>query len=55
MNWYDREEQQLEDDLAAGRITSAEYQKAIRELQRDYRAAAEELAECAYKRELDNW
>lgn len=55
MNQYDREEQQLDDDLAAGRITPAEHSKQLRELQRDYRDAARESAESAYERELDNW
>lgn len=52
---YEREEQQLDDDLSSGRITSAEYTKQLRELQRDYRAAAEESAQGAYDRELGNW
>jgi hypothetical protein len=54
-NQYDREEAQLEDDLAAGRITTAEYNKQMRELQADYRAACDEACQDAYDRERSNW
>lgn len=55
MNQWDREEQQLENELAAGLITRDEYNRQIRELRRDYRAAAEESAHDAYERELERW
>ncbi len=55
MNQYDREEQQLCDDYNAGLITREEYNRQMRELQRDYRAAAEEVAREAYDREMDRW
>lgn len=55
MNQYDREEEQLAHDYAAGLITREEYNRQMRELQRDYRAAAEESAREAYERELDRW
>lgn len=52
---YDREEDQLDRDLAAGLITPAQHREQMRELQRDYRGAAEEAAQNAYERELGNW
>jgi hypothetical protein len=52
---YDREEEQLDNDLAAGLITPQQHREQMRELQRDYRAAAEESAQDAYDRELGNW
>lgn len=52
---YEREEQQLEDDLSDGRITQAEYNSQMRDLQRDYRESARESAEAAYEQELGNW
>lgn len=51
----EREEEALEDDLAAGRITQAEFNKELRELHRDYRAMAEDAAHEAYMQELDRW
>lgn len=55
MNQMEREEQALEDDLAAGLISYAEFRRAMSDLQRDYRDAAQEVAWGAYERELDNW
>jgi hypothetical protein len=55
MNQWDREEQQLENDYAAGLITREEYNRAMRELTRDYRWAAESSAQEAYEREMDRW
>lgn len=52
---YEREEQQLEDDLSGGRITQAEYNSQMRDLQRDYRASSHESANAAYEQELGNW
>jgi hypothetical protein len=49
------EEDYLDEQYAAGTITSAEYAKELRELQRDYRAAAEEAAQDAYETELRYW
>jgi len=51
----EREEAALEQDLAEGLIGNDEYSKEMRELQRSYRAEAEESAHDAYNRELDNW
>ena len=55
MNQYDREEDQLISDLNSGLISVAEFNKQMRELQRDYRADAEEAAERAYNEELGRW
>ena len=52
---FDREIEELERQLDAGEITSKEYWKEVHELQRDYRAAAEEAAEQAYRDTLDSW
>lgn len=52
MTQYEREEQQLEDDLSEGRISQAEFNKQQREMERSYRdemrGVAEEAAERAY-------
>ena len=55
MNQFEREEEQLDQDLAQGRITREEHRKESRALQRDYRAAAEEAARDAYQKELERW
>lgn len=55
MNQLEREERQIEDDFAHGLISQAEYNAAMHDLQREYRAAAEEAAQQAYERELENW
>jgi hypothetical protein len=52
---YEREEQQLDDDLSDGRITQAEYNSQMRDLQRDYRDSAHASAADAYEQELGNW
>ncbi len=51
----DREEDELRRELDEGVITLAQYNKALRELQRDYRAAAEEAGRDAYEREVEKW
>ena len=53
--WYEREEDQIQQDCADGLITNAEAAKRMRELQRDVRDAALESAQNAYDRELENW
>lgn len=55
MDQWEREEEQLQKDYAAGFITSAEFNEQMRELARDRRGAAQEAAEEAYERELDRW
>lgn len=48
MNGYDREREHLEQQLADGLISQAEFLKEMRELSRDERADAEEEAQKAY-------
>lgn len=59
LNQYEREEEQLERDLHEGRITQAEYNKQLRDMQRDYRdemrGMAEEAAERAYNDTMERW
>ena len=52
---FERMEDQLERDLDAGLISQAEFNAEMREMQRDYQAAAEEAARDAYDRELGYW
>ena len=56
---FEREEQQLADGYAAGFLTLEQYNKAIRDLQREMRdaarEAAEEAAERAYRDTMDSW
>ena len=51
----EREEEILEEELARGDISLDEFNKEMRELQRSYRAAAEEAAERAYDDEMERW
>lgn len=51
----EREEQRLCDLLNRGYITQAEFNKQMRDLQREYRAMAQDAAQEAYDREMDNW
>ena len=59
VNQYEREEEQLERDLAEGRITRAEYNKQLIDMQRSYRdemrGLADEAAERAYNDAMDRW
>lgn len=55
MNQYDREEEQIINDMNAGLISAAEGRKQLRDLQSDYREAAQESAREAYDREMDRW
>ena len=59
MNQYEREEDQLARDLNEGRISLAEYNKLLRQMQRDYadeiRGMAEEAAERAYNDVMERW
>ena len=52
---YEREEQAIAAAEARGEISHAEAMKQIRELWRDYRAAAQESAQEAYEQELERW
>lgn len=55
MTQYEREEKELEDELADGRITQAEYNAQVREMERAYRQEMRESAQDAYDRELERW
>ena len=48
-----REERQLDDDLASGAISQKEYNQAVRDMERDERDEQRERAETAYGREMD--
>lgn len=52
---FDREEAAIQEAYARGDIDNKEMWRQLRELQRDYRAAAEEAAEGAYRREMEEW
>ena len=51
----EREEEALSNDYAEGRITREEYNAAIRDIQRDMRAAYEEDMYEAAQRVRDDW
>ena len=51
----EREEQDIEERYERGDITRKEMEHELRELYRDYRAAAEEAAETAYEEEMNRW
>lgn len=55
MDQYEREENAIIERYDRGEITNPEMWKEIRELQRDYRSAAEQSALEAYERELERW
>jgi len=55
MDAYDREEQEIEDQHRRGEITIKEYNKEMRDLQRDWRREAEESAQRAYDDEMNRW
>ena len=51
----EREEDDLVLALNRGEISPDEYNKQMREIQRDYNQAAREAAEDAYSREMARW
>ena len=51
----EREEQDLDERYERGEISSEEYNRELKEMYRDYRAAAEERAQDAYQAELERW
>lgn len=59
MTQYEREEEQLERDLREGLISQADYNKQVRDMQRDYRdemrGLAEDAAEQAYNGTMGAW
>ena len=52
---YELEEDEIQQAYAAGDISNKEMWRQMRELQRAYRADAEEAAEQAYRNEMDRW
>lgn len=55
MNQLEREQEYLEEQLNRGEISLAEFNREMREIQREYRAMAQEAAEEAYHNEIDRW
>ncbi len=55
MSAYDREAEDLERQLEEGCISQAEYNEAMRDMERHYRDAAHKAADQAYRRELGYW
>jgi Membrane carboxypeptidase/penicillin-binding protein len=51
----EREEEALSRDFEDGVIDRAEYERQLREIQRAYRAEAEDAAQGAYDREMSGW
>lgn len=51
----EREEEELERELALGNINNREYNEQLRELHRDYQQDAMNAADDAREREMDNW
>lgn len=52
---YEREHDYLVDQVNSGQITQKEFNQQMRDLNRDYQAAAQESAQEAYDREMDRW
>jgi len=55
MTQIDRVLERLDTQLENGEISSDEYAKELREIERDYRTAAEQAAAEAYRDELERW
>ena len=51
----EREQECLDRDLENGVIDSNEYNRQMRDLECDYRSAAQESATDAYEREMERW
>ena len=51
----EREEQILEDELNSGAVDITEFNKQMKELQRDFRAIAQEEAQDAHDRVMDSY
>lgn len=52
---FEKEENALEDQLDNGEITTAEFNKEMREMRRSFREEAEESAHRAYDDEMGRW
>ncbi len=55
MHWYDRAEEELEDQLERGEITNAEFRSEMRELRSELQGQAEDAAEEAYNDTMGCW
>ena len=55
MNAFERELQQLEQDLENGEITIKEYNRLLRDMEADYISQAQQEAQEAYDYRLQNW
>lgn len=54
-NWYERAEQELEEEYASGHMTLAELQSAMRDLNAELRDAADQAGEDARDAYLGGW
>jgi hypothetical protein len=52
---YEREERDIQEQHACGEISAEECNRLLRELWRDYHAAAQESAQEAYDNEMERW
>lgn len=55
MDALTQELEDLNEELNQGNISMKEYNKGVQELERSYRAEAEESAQDAYDEEMENW
>ncbi len=55
MDAFEREELDLEERLRRDEISIQEFNHEMKEVNRDRRQAAEEAAQDAYEREMDDW
>ena len=55
MGWYEREEEQLENELANGEISNKEFNAAIRDMRREQEENAQQSAREAYDREMNQY
>lgn len=53
--WYDRAEEQIEDDYAKGLIDSKEYREQMRDLRRELEDAADDYAANARDEYMGGW
>lgn len=53
--WYERAVEQVEQDLADGVISNAEYHKSMRDINDESRQEAEDAAAAAYDDVIGGW
>ncbi|WP_161133359.1 hypothetical protein [Schauerella aestuarii] len=53
--WYEKAEDQIDQELADGLIDQKEYQRQMRDLRDEMRGEAEEAAERAYNDAMGGW